>query len=301
MPGLAGKVAIVGGSSEGIGYGIARRLAAKARDVAMVARRTEKLEARRRASATRPARGLHHRRRHPQGGRLRRASSTPQRRISAGSTSWSTTTARRRSASSMSFDDEAWDKAVQQNLMSVVRLYARRGAAHAQARRGPHRQHHRALGAAADAEVRPVGGDLGRRHRLRQDAVARSCAGSITVNTICPGRIATGRLAKVFGEGKAGGRDGADAKMEGIPVGRIGKPREIAGLVGDAGLADRRLHHRRDVFMSTAGGGRTCYEATIHETRLRSLVPGKSFDFEQLARDYPPPPDFFAAVPHVAR
>jgi 3-oxoacyl-[acyl-carrier protein] reductase len=42
---LAGKVAIVGGSSEGIGYGIARRLAGDGADVALVARRAEKLEA----------------------------------------------------------------------------------------------------------------------------------------------------------------------------------------------------------------------------------------------------------------
>jgi 3-oxoacyl-[acyl-carrier protein] reductase len=69
-------------------------------------------------------------------------------------------------------------------------------------------------------------------------------AEQITVNTICPGRIATGRLAKVFGDGGTGataapaGSDAADADAEmlarirrEIPMQRIGQPDEIAGLV----------------------------------------------------------------------
>jgi 3-oxoacyl-[acyl-carrier protein] reductase len=74
----------------------------------------------------------------------------------------------------------------------------------------------------------------------------------ITVNTICPGRIATGRLAKVFGDPTPGGGSttppdaamtagasdagNADAEMlarirREIPMQRIGQPDEIAGLV----------------------------------------------------------------------
>jgi 3-oxoacyl-[acyl-carrier protein] reductase len=50
-------------------------------------------------------------------------------------------------------------------------------------------------------------------------------AENIRVNTICPGRIATGRLDKVFGTG-------AEAEMaKQIPMGRVGTPDEIAGLV----------------------------------------------------------------------
>ncbi len=77
----------------------------------------------------------------------------------------------------LDFDDAAWDKAVQQNLMSVVRLSRRAGAADARARRRPHRQHHRALGAAAAREFRFVDRDLGRRAGLRQDLVARGRRG----------------------------------------------------------------------------------------------------------------------------
>ena len=42
--GLKGKVAIVGGASEGIGYGIARLLAGEGCKVAMVARRKDVLD-----------------------------------------------------------------------------------------------------------------------------------------------------------------------------------------------------------------------------------------------------------------
>jgi 3-oxoacyl-[acyl-carrier protein] reductase len=59
-------------------------------------------------------------------------------------------------------------------------------------------------------------------------------ADNITVNTICPGRIATGRLAKVFGPGGAGSveQDETIAKLQQeIPLGRVGQPEEVAGLV----------------------------------------------------------------------
>ncbi len=59
-------------------------------------------------------------------------------------------------------------------------------------------------------------------------------AEKITVNTVCPGRIATGRLEKVFGSGA--GAPALDeqslAEMsKSIPLGRLGTPDEIAGLV----------------------------------------------------------------------
>jgi 3-oxoacyl-[acyl-carrier protein] reductase len=56
----------------------------------------------------------------------------------------------------------------------------------------------------------------------------------VTINTICPGRIATGRLATVFGRNDAA--EDPDAEMlaritREIPMGRVGEPDEIAGLV----------------------------------------------------------------------
>ena len=54
------------------------------------------------------------------------------------------------------------------------------------------------------------------------------------MNTLCPGRIATGRLEKVFGSGAGAPAldDQALAEMaKSIPLGRLGTPDEIAGLV----------------------------------------------------------------------
>ena len=59
-------------------------------------------------------------------------------------------------------------------------------------------------------------------------------ADKITVNTICPGRIATGRLEKVFGagDGKPPIDDQALAELaKSVPLARLGTPEEIAGLV----------------------------------------------------------------------
>jgi 3-oxoacyl-[acyl-carrier protein] reductase len=59
-------------------------------------------------------------------------------------------------------------------------------------------------------------------------------ADRITVNTICPGRIATGRLDKVFGTGAGGAPVDEQALAEmarQIPLGRVGTTDEIAGLV----------------------------------------------------------------------
>ena len=59
-------------------------------------------------------------------------------------------------------------------------------------------------------------------------------ADKITVNTICPGRIATGRLHTVFGagDGKAHLDDEALKELvKSVPLQRLGTPDEIAGLV----------------------------------------------------------------------
>ena len=101
----------------------------------------------------------------------------------------------------MSFDDAAWDKAWQQNFMSVVRLTRGADPGDAQGGRRAHRQHHGALGAAADAEIRALGRDLGRRDRLRQDALARSRGRQHHRQHDLPGPLRDRRLAKVFGRG----------------------------------------------------------------------------------------------------
>jgi 3-oxoacyl-[acyl-carrier protein] reductase len=61
-------------------------------------------------------------------------------------------------------------------------------------------------------------------------------AEAITVNTICPGRIATDRLDMVYGSGSGAGAAALDDKAladmaRSVPLGRLGTPDEIAGLV----------------------------------------------------------------------
>ena len=74
------------------------------------------------------------------------------------------------------------------------------------------------------------------------------------MNTICPGRIATGRLAKVFGSGAAS----TEELVKDIPLGRVGQPEEVAGLV---------------VFLaSSLGGYITGSTLAVDGGRLGSLV-----------------------------
>jgi 3-oxoacyl-[acyl-carrier protein] reductase len=73
------------------------------------------------------------------------------------------------------------------------------------------------------------GGVLGYAKTLSLEIATRG----ITVNTICPGRIATGRLATVFGESGQKPDDEAllNEVIKGIPMRRVGSPDEIAALV----------------------------------------------------------------------
>ncbi|MFO1311487.1 MAG: SDR family oxidoreductase [Burkholderiales bacterium] len=230
---LRGKAAIVGGASQGIGLAIARLLAAEGVRVAMVARKPEALDAavasvvesggealavpadirkaqdceRIVASAT------------AQFGRLdilvNNDGAPPLGRIDE-------------------FDDAAWGKAVEQNLMSVVRL-TRHAIPHMRAAGGGSIVNITALSTLQPMprfglSVATWAGVLGYAKTLSLEVAADR----ITVNTICPGRIATSRIEKVFGAGD--GKPPIDAKaMEemtrGIPLGRLGSTDEIAGLV----------------------------------------------------------------------
>ena len=137
------------------------------------------------------------------------------------------------------FDDAAWDKAVQQNLMSVVRL-SRLALPLMRANKFG-----RIVNITALSALQPIArfglsvstwaAVIGYAKTLSLEVAADQ----ITVNTICPGRIATGRLAKVFGAGAGSAAQSADEDAEmlarikkEIPMQRVGEPHEIAGLVG---------------------------------------------------------------------
>lgn len=223
--GLKGKLAIVGGASQGIGYAVARLLAGEGASVAMVARRSQALEE---AAA----------RIHAETG-ARTVPIAADIRVAADCARIVETAARELGGLDVlvnndgapplgelaSFDDAAWDKAVQQNLMSVVRL-SRAAIPHLKARGGGRIVNIASLTAMQPAarfglSVATWAGVIGYAKTLSLEVAADG----ITVNTICPGRIATGRLAKVF-EGASAAELAKD-----IPAGRVGQPEEIAGLV----------------------------------------------------------------------
>ncbi len=245
--GLKGKTAIVGGASQGIGYAIARLLAGEGAQVAMVARRSEPLaEAVARIHAETGSRTL------AISADIRKAADCDRIVDEAVAAFGGVELLVNNDGAPplgllADFDDVAWDKAVQQNLMSVVRL-TRRAIPHMKRiGRG------RIVNITALSALQPIprfglsaatwAGVIGFAKTLSLEVAADN----ITVNTICPGRIATGRLAKVFGAHAQGGAGAATAAPSAapsdadatlaadlakqIPLGRIGTPDEIAGLV----------------------------------------------------------------------
>jgi 3-oxoacyl-[acyl-carrier protein] reductase len=229
---LRDKVAIVGGASQGIGFAIARLLAAEGAHVAMVARRREPLD---RAVTQVNARG---------GGRAFAIAADIRNAVDCERIVIAATNEFERLDILVNndgapplgrldeFDDMAWARAVEQNLMSVVRL-TRHAVPHLRVAGGG-----RIVNIAALSVLQPIArfglsvatwaGVLGYAKTLSLEVATDR----ITVNTICPGRIATGRLDKVFGAGGAPVDEVALAEMaKQIPLGRIGTPDEIAGLV----------------------------------------------------------------------
>jgi 3-oxoacyl-[acyl-carrier protein] reductase len=225
--GLRGKVAVVGGASQGIGYAIARLLAGEGAKVAMVARRREILaEAAQRVRAETGAEVLEI----PADIRVA-ADCTRIIESAAGHFGGIDVLVNNDGAPPLGelseFDDAAWDKAVQQNLMSVVRL-TRAAIPLMKARGGGRIVNITALSARQPIarfglSVATWAGVIGYSKTLSLEVAADQ----ITVNTICPGRIATGRLARVYGAASPASEELA----RDIPMKRVGQPEEVAGLV----------------------------------------------------------------------
>jgi 3-oxoacyl-[acyl-carrier protein] reductase len=224
------KIAIVGGASQGIGYGIAHMLAAEGVKLAITARREKLLhEAREKIRAETGAEVL--------------AIAADCRRAEDCARVVTKTTAHYGGldvlvnndgapplGNLLDFDDAAWQQAIDRNLMYVVRM-CRSAVPHIKARGGGS-----ILNISALSAIQPVAGFglsvatwdavIGYAKTLSLE-LAPAC---INVNTICPGYIETGRLQKVFA---ADGRDEAvmRRKLENeVPMRRIGTVDDVAGL-----------------------------------------------------------------------
>lgn len=230
---LTGKIALVGGASQGIGYAIAHLLASEGASVAMVARKEEPLsEACVRIAAETGAKTF------AIPADIRKGVDC-ERIISQalGEFERIDILINNDGAPPLgeleSFDDVAWQKAIEQNLMSVIRLC--RGALPSMREQG----WGRIVNITALSAIQPIArfglsvatwaGVLGYAKTLSLELANQG----ITINTICPGRIATGRLATVFGNGTPGQLEQEQMAQitKLIPMGRVGEPNEIAGVV----------------------------------------------------------------------
>lgn len=228
---LAGKVAIVGGGSQGIGYGIARVLATEGARVVITARREKDLI--------------------PAAARLADETGSDVRAVQA---DCRTADDCRRVVARvvdelggvdilvnndgappvgpiLSFDDVAWQKAVEQNLMYPIRM-VREAVPSMRARGGGS-----VLNITAISAIQPID-QLGLSIATWAGVIAYAKtlsnelgAFGINVNTICPGYIDTSRLQKVFAAGDEDAGSVAARLIDQVPMKRVGTVDDIASLV----------------------------------------------------------------------
>jgi 3-oxoacyl-[acyl-carrier protein] reductase len=255
---LRDRVAIVGGASQGIGFEIARTLSQEGARVAMTARREPALlEAAARIRAETGGEVL------PVQADVRRADDT---------TRVVDTVVRELGAVHVlvnndgappigriaEFDDAAWAKAVEQNLMSVVRM-VRLVVPLMRAAGGGSIVNITGLSVIQPMvgfglSVATWAGVIG----LAKTLSLELAGDGITINTICPGYINTSRLEKVFRkEADSRGQDFGDFIRQltaDIPVGRLGTTDDVATLV--ALLASPRAGYITGTTIQIDGGQR---------------------------------------------
>ena len=229
--GLKGKVAIVGGGSMGIGFGIANRLAAEGADLVIFARRIPKLEA---AAAEISAKyGV---RVVPVSADIRNQDES-RRIVQTAIDHFGKLDILVNNDGAPplgpidSFDDVAWQKAIEQNLFSVIRM-VRSALPHLKAS-----GEGSILNISAISAIQPIAGFalsvatwaglIGYAKTLSLEIAQYG----INVNTICPGYIDTDRLQKVFSAGTESPENVRAKLITEIPLGRIGTPADIANLV----------------------------------------------------------------------
>jgi 3-oxoacyl-[acyl-carrier protein] reductase len=255
---LRDRVAIVGGASQGIGYEIARTLAQEGARVVMTARREPALlEAAARIRAESGGVVL------PVQADVRRADDTT-RVVETVVRELGTVHVLVNNDGAPpigrigEFDDTAWAKAVEQNLMSVVRM-VRLVVPLMRAAGGGSIVNITGLSVIQPMvgfglSVATWAGVIG----LAKTLSLELAGDGITINTICPGYINTSRLEKVFRkEADSRGQDFGDFIRQltaDIPVGRLGTTDDVATLV--ALLASPRAGYLTGATIQIDGGQR---------------------------------------------
>ena len=255
---LRDRVAIVGGASQGIGYEIARTLAQEGARVVMTARREPALqEAAARIRAETGGVVL------PVQADVRRADDTA-RVVDTVVRELGTVHVLVNNDGAPpigrigEFDDTAWAKAVEQNLMSVVRM-VRLVVPLMRAAGGGSIVNITGLSVIQPMvgfglSVATWAGVIG----LAKTLSLELAGDAITINTICPGYINTSRLEKVFRkEADSRGQDFGDFIRQltaDIPVGRLGTTDDVATLV--ALLASPRASYITGTTIQIDGGQR---------------------------------------------
>jgi len=229
--GLKGKVAIVGGGSMGIGFGIASRLAQEGADLVIFARRMQKLEA-----AASDLSSKFCVRVVPVSADIRDKDESARIVQTAidhfGKLDILVNNDGAPPLGAIdSFDDVAWQKAVEQNLFSVIRM-VRSALPYLKASGAAS-----ILNISAISAIQPIAGFalsvatwsglMGYAKTLSMEIAQYG----INVNTICPGYIDTDRLQKVFAAGAESPESVRAKLITEIPLGRIGSTADIANLV----------------------------------------------------------------------
>jgi 3-oxoacyl-[acyl-carrier protein] reductase len=228
---LKDKVAVVGGGSKGIGYGIARILAQEGAAVAICARREPDLAAAaERIRAETGARVLPIQADARKSDDCRRIVETVKTEF-GGVDILVNNDGAPPLGEALSFDDQAWAKAVEQNLMYVVRMV--REAVPSMRERGGGS----ILNITAISAIQPIpgfslsvatwSGVIGYAKTLSLEVAGWG----INVNTICPGYIDTTRLRKVFAAGEEPAEMVQARLRDEIPMKRIGTVDDIGNLV----------------------------------------------------------------------
>lgn len=249
--GLSGRVALVGGSSSGLGRAVARELAAEGADVVLCARGEERLEETRAVIAAETGANVA-----AVGADLStlegiESVATGAERAFGRVDILVTNTGGPPAGSFETHDLETWRSAERLLLESVVELVRRVLPGMKERRWG------RIITITSIAVKQPVQNlVLSNSLRAAVTGLARTLANDvaplgITVNNVMPGYTRTQRLEELAG-GEGADEGAFERWTKEIPMGRIGRPRELAALV--AFLASERAGYITGTSVPVDGG-----------------------------------------------